>query len=74
MSETSTKKRTLGQSRLVAWFRGVKAEMKKIVWESPKAVLRNTVMVLRALVMFGIAIGFLDVIFSKFIYILGILI
>ena len=47
------KKKAKGPSvwaRIAAWFRSVKAEMKKIVWESPKAVLYNTVMVLVALV------------------------
>ncbi|MBO5195935.1 MAG: preprotein translocase subunit SecE [Clostridia bacterium] len=71
------KKKAKGPSvwaRIAAWFRSVKAEMKKIVWESPKAVLYNTVMVLVALVVFAVVIGLLDAIFSKFIYILGILI
>ncbi|MBR6650891.1 MAG: preprotein translocase subunit SecE [Clostridia bacterium] len=73
----AAKKKAKGPSvwaRIAAWFRSVKAEMKKIVWESPKAVFSNTVMVLVALVVFAVVIGLLDVIFSKFIYILGILI
>lgn len=71
------KKKAKGPSvwaRMAAWFRSVKAEMKKIVWESPKAVFHNTVMVLVAIVVFAVVIGLLDAIFSKFIYILGILI
>ncbi len=61
-------------ARIAAWFRSVKAEMKKIVWASPKSVFSNTWMVLVAVVAFAIAIGLIDVIFSKFIYILGIII
>ena len=61
-------------ARIAAWFRSVKAEMKKIVWASPKSVFSNTWMVLVAVVLFAVAIGLIDVIFSKFIYILGIII
>lgn len=71
------KKKAKGPSvwaRMAAWFRSVKAEMKKIVWESPKSVFHNTVMVLVSIVIFAVVIGLLDAIFSKFIYILGILI
>lgn len=59
-------------ARIAAWFRSVKAEMKKIVWASPKSVFSNTWMVLVTVVLFAVAIGVLDFIFSKFIYILSI--
>ena len=71
------KKKAKGPSvwaRIASWFRSVKAEMKKIVWASPKSVLSNTIMVLVALIAFAVVVGLLDVIFSKFIYILGIII
>lgn len=61
-------------SRMAAWFRSVKAELKKIVWASPKSVRSNTIMVLIALVVFAAAIGLIDLIFHKFIDILSILI
>ncbi|MBE6588500.1 MAG: preprotein translocase subunit SecE [Ruminococcaceae bacterium] len=61
-------------SRIFAWFRSVKAEMKKIVWTSPKALRANTVMVIVALVIAAAATGVIDFVFSKFIIILGILI
>lgn len=32
-------------SRIAAWFRSCKSEMKKIVWASPKSVLSNSIMV-----------------------------
>lgn len=61
-------------SRIFAWLRSVKSEMKKIVWTSPKTVRNNSIMVIVALVIFAAATGVIDTIFSKFIYILGILI
>ena len=71
------KKKANGPSiwaRMAAWFRSVKAELKKIVWATPKSVLANTVMVLVTVVLCAAVIGVLDVVISKFIYILGILI
>ncbi len=71
------KKKAKGPSvwaRIASWFRSVKAEMKKIVWASPKSVLSNALMVLAAVIVFAVVVGLLDVIFSKFIYILGIII
>ena len=61
-------------SRIAAWLRSVKAELHKIVWASFKTVRSNTLMVIAVAVIFAAAIGVVDLIFSKFIYILGILI
>lgn len=72
-AKAKSKKPSLG-SRIAAWFRSVKAEMKKIVWASFKSVRSNTWMVAVAVLIFAAAIGIVDFIFSKFIYILGILI
>ncbi len=72
-AKAKSKKPSLG-SRIAAWFRSVKAEMKKIVWASFKTVRSNTLMVAVAVLVFAAAIGIVDFIFSKFIYILGILI
>lgn len=71
--KAKSKKPSLG-SRIAAWFRSVKAEMKKIVWASFKSVRSNTLMVAVVVIIFAAAIGIVDLIFSKFIYILGILI
>lgn len=71
--KAKSKKPSLG-SRIVAWFRSVKAEMKKIVWASFKSVRSNTLMVAVVVLVFAAAIGIVDFIFSKFIYVLGILI
>ncbi len=61
-------------SRAFAWLRSVKSELKKIVWTSPKALRTNSIMVIVALVIVAAATGVVDTIFSKFIYILGIII
>ena len=71
------KKKAKGPSiwaRMAAWLRSVRAELKKIVWATPKSVLANTVMVLVTVILCAAVIGVLDVAISKFIYILGILI
>ena len=61
-------------SHAFAWLRSVKSELKKIVWTSPKALRTNSIMVIVALVIVAAATGVIDTIFSKFIYILGIII
>lgn len=61
-------------SRIFAWLRSVKSELKKIVWTSPKALRTNTIMVIVALIIAAAATGVIDTIFSKFIYILGVII
>ncbi len=71
--KAKNKKPSLG-SRIAAWFRSLKAEMKKIVWASFKSVRSNTLMVVVVLLIFAAAIGIVDFIFSKFIFVLGILI
>ena len=60
--------------RFGAWLRSVKAELKKIVWTSPKVVRANTIMVLVVIVIFAVATGLVDAIFNQFIYVLGLLI
>ena len=61
-------------SRIGAWFRSVKAELKKITWTSFASVRSNSIMTLVVIVIFAAAIGVVDYIFSQFIYILGLLI
>ncbi len=51
-------------SRMAAWFRSCKSEMKKVVWSSPKTVLRNSLMVIAVIAVTAVAIGLLDYIFS----------
>ena len=53
------------RSRIAAWFRGFKAEFKKIVWVSPKNVAINTVIVLVVVLVVAAVIGVLDFAFSN---------
>ncbi len=61
-------------SRIAAWFRTTKAELKKIVWPSRETVLRNTALVLVAMVALSAVIGLLDYAFSTAIVGLSMLI
>lgn len=61
-------------SKIAAWFRSCKAEMKKIVWTGWPTVRSNTLMVLVTIIVISAVIGLVDVLFSQSIVILGILI
>ncbi|MBQ8914841.1 MAG: preprotein translocase subunit SecE [Clostridia bacterium] len=58
-------------SRIFAWLRSVKSEMKKIVWTSPKTLRNNFIMVIVVMVVLAIVTGAVDLLFSKFIQILA---
>ena len=58
-------------SRIFAWLRSVKSEMKKIVWTSPKTLRNNFIMVIVVMVVLAIVTGTVDLLFSKFIQILA---
>ena len=66
-------KKPLG-SRISAWFRGFKAEFKKIVWVTPKNVAINTAIVLVVVVVVAAVIALLDIVFSGAINGLGMMI
>lgn len=55
-------------SRAAAWLRTTKAELKKIAWTPRKMVLKNTGLVLAAMVLLAAIIGLLDYAFSSGIY------
>lgn len=61
-------------SRIAAWFRSCKAEMKKIVWSNWTTVRTNTIMVLVSIIVISAAIGLVDLLFSQGIVILSILV
>ncbi len=61
-------------SRLAAFFKSCKAEMKKIVWANPATVRSNTLMVLVSIIVISAAIGLVDLLFSQGIVILSILV
>ena len=52
-------------SRAAAWLRATKAELKKIVWTPKDAVIRNSLITLVAVAIFGLGIGLLDYAFSS---------
>ena len=52
-------------SRILAWCRTTKAELKKIVWTPKKTVLKNTAVTLVGAVALSIIIGILDYLFSS---------
>ena len=58
-------------SRIFAWLRSVKSEMKKIVWTSPKTLRNNFIMVIVVMVVLAIVTGAVDLLFTKFIQILA---
>ena len=51
-------------SRIAAWFRSCKSEIKKIVWATPKSTLNNFVLVAVSVVVLSAAIGLVDYIFG----------
>ena len=51
-------------SRIASWFRGFKAEFKKIVWVTPKNVAINSAIVLVVVLVVGAVLFGLDTLFS----------
>ena len=45
---------------LTKWFRGMKSELKKVVWPTWPQVLSNTVVVIVVSIIFAIVIGLID--------------
>ena len=47
-------------SGLGKWFRGMKSELKKVVWPTWSQVLNNTIVVIVVSVIFAIVLGLID--------------
>ena len=45
---------------LTKWFRGMKSELKKVVWPTWSQVLNNTLVVIVVSVIFAVIIGLID--------------
>ncbi len=43
-----------------SWFKGVKAEIKKIIWPSKKDLAKQTVVVLVSALVIGVIVAFID--------------
>lgn len=59
------------KAKIAKFFRDYKAEMKKIVWCSPKQTLNNSILVFAVIIVFGAVIGLLDFGFGKAMMALG---
>ena len=55
MSETTVEK-----AKKKSWFKGLKAEFKKIIWPDKKTLLKQTVAVITCSVLLGIIIWAID--------------
>lgn len=59
------------KEKVAKLFRGLKSELKKIVWTPWNQVRKNTIVVLVIIIAAAVAIGVLDLLFSKGILALG---
>jgi len=57
-------------ARIANWFRGMKSELKKVVWPSKKQILNNSVVVLAVIAASGIVLWGLDYLASSFVKVL----
>ena len=53
------------QNGIVKYFKGIKSELKKIVWPTWKQVVKNTLVVLIVVIIVGLIIAGLDLLFSN---------
>jgi len=58
-------------ARLGAYFRDVRAEMKRVVWPSPDEVRNSSVVVIVTLIFFAAFIAVTDLVVQQFITLLG---
>ncbi len=57
-------------SRIAGWFRGMKSELKKIVWPTPKQILKNSLVVLVTIVIVAIILWAFDSLASAIVELL----
>lgn len=63
MAEAKAKKQK-GTGKIAKFFKEVSSEMKKVVWPSKKQVIKNTIIVIAAVIIIGIFIWLLDLLFG----------
>lgn len=63
MAEATAPKKKSG-NRIARYFKELKSEMKKVVWPSKKQVIKNTLIVIAAVVIIGVVIWILDAVFG----------
>ena len=71
MAEEKNVQNTKKQSKVSKFFKDYKSEFKKIVWPGKADTLRQSGLVIAAIVVFGIIISLLDTGFSKIMSWLG---
>lgn len=62
MSE-QTKKNSIF-SGIARWMRELKSEIKKVVWPTPKQVIKNTLIVIATVLVVGVFVWTIDLAFS----------
>lgn len=62
MADATAKKAK--SNRIVRFFKEVKSEIKKVVWPSKKQVIKNTLIVIAAVLIIGAFIWILDLLFK----------
>ena len=67
MATTQKKKLT---ERVAGWFRGMKSELKKVVWPTRKQTVNNSLVVLTMVVSSGIVIWAFDYVASSLVKLL----
>ena len=60
-------------SRVIAWCRTTKAELKKISWTPKKTLVKNTIIALGGMAALGVVIALLDFVFNRAIAALSII-
>ena len=63
MAEATATKKKSG-NKIVRFFKELKSELKKVVWPSKKQVIKNTLIVIAAVIIIGIVIWILDFAFG----------
>jgi len=61
----SAKKAAKKENRIVSYFRGVRAELRKVVWPSRRTTLNLTAIVFAVTVVMSMAMGLIDWVFTK---------
>jgi len=61
MAEAKAKK---SGNRISRFFKEVKSELKKVVWPGKKQIIKNTLIVIAAVIVVGIFIWALDLLFT----------
>ena len=61
----ATRKPAKKENRLVSYFKGVRAEIKKVVWPSRRTTMNLTAIVFAVTLVMSAAMGLVDWIFAK---------